>query len=103
MENNIMVQEEWVNKTEGYRTGNTGVYESFTSDKGELYKQLSREYGRCTGKVFIDQEGTSHAIGWVFEKRVKYDDSSENYLLETWVTLHQAQPKKTIEYKYLFI
>jgi hypothetical protein len=106
MKNNILINESWTNATEGYRTGESGVYETFTNDKGELYKLLVREYGRCISKVYIDsleESGDHKAIGWVFEKRVKYDDCNKTYLLETWVTLHKSEPVKTIEYKYLFI
>lgn len=57
---------------------------------GEVFRWSRSEYGRCTGKVYVDtsDRGTLH-VGWVFVKREEYSDwnSSETYLCETWVTL----------------
>jgi len=100
---NILISEDWINKTNGWTVGSSGIYETFTDDKGQLYKSLVKEYGRCTGKVYIDKDDTTLTIGWVFEKRVKYDDCNETYLQETWITLHEARPVTHTEYEYLTI
>lgn len=100
MENNILIEESWVDKTRGLRVGDSGIYETFTSDKGELYRSLQREYGRCISKVHIDTDNRVKSIGWVFEKKQKYDDVNEYYIQETWVTLHESQPTRTIEHHY---
>ena len=97
---NLFIQEQWVNATDGHSNGESGVYESFTDSPGELFRSCQREYGRCVGKVYIDGESGVQAIGWVFQKRMQYDDCKETFLLETWVTLHSAPPVKTIEYQY---
>jgi hypothetical protein len=34
---------------------------------------------------FYNTEFRSKAIGWVFEKRDKYENSDETFLRETWV------------------
>jgi hypothetical protein len=61
-----------------------------TIDQGGLYRYLAKEYGRCTGKVFIDTtSGEVRQKGWVFEKRAPYDDvPSETFLQETWVSIY---------------
>jgi len=54
----------------------------------QVFRFGQREYGRCTSKVYIDdRKGESHQIGWVFEKRQRYEDSDGTYTLETWLTL----------------
>lgn len=97
---NLWVQESWVNATAGHRIGDSDVYESFTDDKGELYRAFVREHGRCQGRVYIDKDGKAQAIGWIFVKRRQYDDCNESYLAETWVTVHNSLPVKTITYDY---
>lgn len=87
---NLWICESFVNATEGHRFGDSEVYETFTGDSGELFRFLRREYGRCTGKVHVDTEDGTKAVGWVFESRLKYEDVDETYLREVWVTLHDA-------------
>jgi hypothetical protein len=87
----LYVQESYINATKGYCYGDSPVYETFTDDRGVLYREMQREYGRCTSKVYIDDPeiGAPKAIGWVFQKRVPYaDDPNETYLREVWVTVH---------------
>jgi hypothetical protein len=65
---------------------------------------MVREYGRCTGRVYIDgADGKGLPIGWVFIKRKEYDDCKETFLQETWVTLHTAPDTVTREPHYLFL
>jgi hypothetical protein len=91
---NLLISETYINLDKGYRFGDSDVYETFTSDRGELYRSLVREFGRCTGKVYIDRENqTPQAIGWVFVKRMQYDDCNETYLREVWVTVHERKPE----------
>ena len=98
----LFIQETFINKTRNARIGETEVYQAFTDEIGKLYRDLVREYGRCRGKVYIDRVARAPmAIGWTFEKRVKYDDSPETYLREVWVSVHSAKPTKTIEYHYV--
>ena len=98
----LFVKETHVNRTEGYRLGDSGVYETFTDNTGRLFRSLQKEFGRCTGKCYIDMpDGSAKQIGWVFQKRQKYTDCNETYLAETWVTLHSAPPTRTVEYHYV--
>ena len=99
----LWINEDWIEvRDDGKRYGNgeSGVYETWATDPGKLYRFLQCEYGRCTGAVYHDIDGQSIKIGWVFEKRRKYDDCNETYLAETWVTLHDAPPTKTTQYHY---
>ena len=98
MSKNIYVQEEFVNESEGYRLGDSDVFESRFTSKSEAWKHYRREYGRCISKVYI---GEDKPIGWVFQKLVKYTDCNEKYLQSAWVTLHAAPPVRSIEYNYL--
>lgn len=90
---NLYMTEKYINKTEGYGFGDSGdePYETFSAFPGELYRASRNEYGRCTGKVYADREdGSTIHVGWVFEKKMTYDDfmSKETYIREVWVTLY---------------
>lgn len=96
----LHIQENYINKTEGYSFGESDVYETAYDNKGELYRSLQREYGRCASRVYIDTDKGAKPIGWVFEGRSKYGDSPDTYLREVWVTIHDAPPTRTIQYHY---
>lgn len=97
---NLYAQEEFVNLTKGHRFGSSDPYETFTDDKGELFRAMQSEYGRCTGKVYVDTDKGAKPVGWVFVSRQPYDDCDETYLREVWVTVHDAPPTRTTEYHY---
>lgn len=94
---NLWVEETWINADKGYGAGESGVYETYTDDRGELFRAMQKQYGRCVGKFYI---GDGVGVGWVFNKRTKYDDSPETFLLETWVAVHTGPPTRTVEYNY---
>lgn len=74
--------------TNGHVVGESGPYEPFTENRGALFRAYQNWYGRCTGKVYIDTKNQeAKPIGWVFQKRIPYRDSSRTCLHETWVTL----------------
>ena len=98
---NLYAEENRINRTRGWRYGDSGVYETSYETTGALYRAMRKEYGRCTGRVMIDDKGgRSKPIGWVFLKRDRYDDCNDTFLSETWVTVHTAPPTKTIKYQY---
>lgn len=103
----LHIREVYINKTENARFGDSGVYETFTDDIGKLFKSLQREYGRCTGKVWIsDEDGTAHQIGWTFEKVMLYEDARnkhDTYLREVWVELHENEPTVKVTNHFHFI
>ena len=81
--------------------GDTGVVESAYEDIGKLFRELQREHGRCTGKVFIDTKaGDRQHIGWVFEKKDEYTDTHESFIHETWITVHEDKPTVETTYDY---
>ena len=88
---NISIKETWVNRTKNYIVGETEYYESFTDNVGQLFRSLQKEFGRCTSKVYIDLPNEVNPVGWVFVKMVKYDDTDDYYLQETWVTVEQKK------------
>jgi hypothetical protein len=57
---------------------------------GELFRFSVREHGRCIGRVYVDTDDGTVATGWVFQKRVKYQDDDETYLHETWITVERV-------------
>lgn len=93
----MYIQERYVDKTDGYMFGESDIYEPYTDNVEELFRSLQRDFGRCSGKVYI---GEAQQIGWVFEKRMKYEDCNEYYLQEVWVTLHDDLPSHTTKYYY---
>ena len=99
----ILIQEEYVNATEGYLIGNNEPYESRYDTLGEVYRACVREFGRCISKVYVDGNGAAHPIGWIFQKTAHYEDTKEPFLQEVWVTLHTAPPDRHIAYHYLYL
>ncbi len=88
----IWLSEDYVDRSHGHSYGDCKPYETYFEDAeiGSLFLSLQREFGRCTGKMFIDRSGQVQHVGWVFEKRVQYSDCDEIYLREVWVTLYTA-------------
>jgi hypothetical protein len=87
----MLISETFVNLDREVRYSEVPPYEPFTDDLGELYRSLRAEYGRCTGHVYIDRaDAQPLAVGWVFVKRVPYDDCNKTYLREVWITCYQT-------------
>jgi hypothetical protein len=85
---NIYIQETWIDQKNKSIIGETDIYETFTDSKGKLFKALQNEYGRCISKIFVDEsDGKQKQVGWVFEKKQKYDDINEFFILETWIVI----------------
>lgn len=90
---NLWVDETWINTSENYFMGSSDAYETRHTDIGELFQAEQREYGRCVGKAWAEYEdGTSKQVGWVFQKRNRYDDSEETFLQETIVEVYTEKP-----------
>lgn len=102
----LYVQEEWfeIRGNKALGIGDSSVYETGMDSPADVYRYSMKQYGRCTGRLYIDgPSGNPIHIGWRFLKRTKYQDSNETYLQETWVTLHDGQPTRTISYDYHII
>lgn len=83
----MKIQISHVNRDKGY------IYSKYEEkldkqDRGCLFRRLSREFGRCSSKVYVG-EGTP--VGWVFEKKALYEDTRETYIMETWVTITEER------------
>ena len=95
----LQIHETWTEVREvgegslqAYGLGESGWYEPFTEDLGKLFKSLMKEFGRCVSKIYQDApDGVDDPVGWVFQKRAKYDDCNQTYLQETWVTHRQVK------------
>ena len=102
----MLIQEVFINKTEGYTIGNDGPYKSFTDNTGELFLSLQREYGRCVSRQYVDPD--AKPIGWVFQKKMRYEDAKTNkptdyYVLEVWVTLLDEPDMITTKRHYHYL
>lgn len=83
----MKIQISHVNRDKGY------IYSKYEEkldkqDRGCLFRRLSREFGRCSSKVYVG-EGTP--VGWCFEKKNRYEDTRETYIMETWVTITEER------------
>lgn len=83
---NIYIQETWVSQEDDVIIGESDTYETFTDNKGVLFRELQKEYGRCVSKVYVDDD---KQVGWVFQKKQKYDDCNKLFTLETWITIKE--------------
>jgi hypothetical protein len=99
----MFIMETSVNASEGYTFGDhvenieNTVLDGMT--RGEMFKWLQRENGRCISKVYV---GDGQACGWVFVKRDRYEDTGEVYLRECWITLlDKYDTRPHIEYATL--
>lgn len=87
----VFVRECAVNATEGYLMYEVDtpmretVWEEFP-ERGEFYRFCSREFGRCVSKMFVDDaNGEAIHVGYVFQKRERYEDTGDPFVRETWV------------------
>jgi hypothetical protein len=99
----IFVKETYVNLGKGHIIGDSGVYETNLDSASEVFTRSRKEHGRCTGKVYIDTDKGPRQIGWVFEKRGRYEDTGEPFLMETWVDLHESEPETILRNHYLYL
>jgi hypothetical protein len=98
----MLVSEVFINATKGHRFGESEPYEPYTDNIGELFRAMQKEYGRCTSAVYVETPaGPPQRVGWVFEKRMRYEDARGNdrerdyYTREVWVTLYDRFERKT--------
>lgn len=97
----LWIQETFINETKGYQFGHGPWIDSECETTGELFRQLSREYGRCISKVYV---GEGKPVGWVFEKRMEYDDAyriedkrERVYLRHVWVSVSTVDPRQPLK------
>lgn len=86
----------WINATEHYQRGSE-VYRlnelglATDASPADVYRHFLEYEGRCIGKVWIDHDRQPEPVhvGWIFQKRERYEDTGEPFLAETWVTLRE--------------
>jgi hypothetical protein len=88
---NLMARETYYNATDDYCIDQTGWYETFATDPGDLFRACRAEFGRCRSKVYAERPDGDVAVGWVFVKREPFVDSGDTYLRETWVEYRPAE------------
>lgn len=93
----LQVKETYVNRDTNIRFGETDWYETWTDDRGKLFRSLRSEFGRCTGKMYADTATeTLTDQGWIFLKRTPYggnslrSDAKDTYLQETWIQVREV-------------
>lgn len=91
----LFIKETYVNDTANAIFGDSmGWFEAFTDDIGTLFRDLQKEYGKAS-KMYRDlKDGGAEQIGWVFSKKMKYDDTKEFYIRSVWVELSSTKPEK---------
>lgn len=96
----LWIQESFMNETKGYRFGDGPWIDSECETVGELFRNLSREYGRCISKMYV---GEGQQVGWVFEKRCEYDDAyrindkkERTYIRHVWVSVSTTDPNQPL-------
>jgi hypothetical protein len=82
--------------------GDSKWHESFTDDKSKLFRNCQKEFGGCTSKIYLNipmgdgTYDTRDGLGWVFEKRTKYEDCNETYIQEVWCEISIIRPKSVV-------
>lgn len=66
--------------------------DTITLDMGRMFRSLQREYGACTGRVYVDRGDEAVPIGWHFTKKMRYEDTGEPYMRGVWVSLAVKHP-----------
>lgn len=99
---NLKVRETYLNETKGYVFGESEVMDAYAETTGEVFRNAQEEFGRCVSKMYRDvAEGPPIQVGWVFQKRMTYEDSrrpfAENdyYLREVWVEVFSEYETET--------
>lgn len=108
----LYLNETHISKNDDCIIGESGLVDSFfdTNDsKGYILDELKKEYGKVVSKVYIDKPVWNHFgyienyvpehIGYVFEKKMQYQDCKETYIHQVWVTLYNSNNCK--DYKFL--
>jgi hypothetical protein len=106
MADNLWIEESLTNEERNCLTYKSEVYESSWDTIKSLFKSLQKEYGRCTGKIYIDIDNgglvgiTTMSVGWVFAKKVKYSDCKEYFTQNAWITVHEKEPETHTKFFY---
>lgn len=82
----IEVKETFVNQANHTIFGENDWYESYCDTRAEQFRACQLEYGRCVSKMYRDDDKFAPLpVGWVFERKEKYEDCDDHYIREVWV------------------
>lgn len=91
----MRIKETYVNRTEGHIFGDSGWYKPWTDDRGELFRSLQKEFGRCESRVYIDTPTGAKPSGWVFARKDAYEGNPckghPSYIREVWVEVTEDE------------
>jgi hypothetical protein len=75
------------------------------SDLRSLYKDMKSEWGGRVSKMYRDlKDRDGIQVGWVFTKKMQYEDSKEWYVREAWVEVVKAsKPAQRAEFETVAI
>lgn len=93
---NLFICETFINVDKRAQFGRTGWHETNYVDTGGLYRHLRQEYGKATTMYADLMNGKSRKIGWVFSKRMRYEDARDPkdiYTREVWVEVSTVKPE----------
>lgn len=92
----LWIKETYVDATKNQTYSIVDWYETkFRNDElRPLLRSLSKGFGRIRSMWRDKPGGGRQQVGWVFEKRVAYDDSKETYLREVWVEVSIGDPRQ---------
>lgn len=89
----LMIRETYINQSEGWQIGDSGWYEPFTDNRGDLYRFCRKEWGACISRCYIDTAKGTIPVGWVFSRRERYEDArskADTYIREVWVEVQEV-------------
>lgn len=96
----LWITETYVDATKGGAYSVVDWYETRYKDDElrDLLRFSCKTYGRVRSMWRDKPGGGRHQVGWVFEKRVPYDDAKgpkDTYLREVWVEVSVGDPRQT--------
>jgi hypothetical protein len=83
----LWVAESFQDLDKGHIFGETAPYETYCAgnQRGRLFRDMQREYGRCASTVYAETAGKTVPVGWYFESKQPYTDTGKPYLRGVWV------------------
>ena len=88
-EEEAVLESTYLNATRGNLIGEESLplEDSVIDTVTDIYHFGLGQFGRCTGKVYVDAPSGAKHVGYVFQGLDKYEDSDETYLREVWISI----------------
>ncbi len=91
----IEIREVYLNATTNTIFGDSGGWiETWTRNRGQLFRSLQRKYGGCTSKMYRDAPGgDAVVVGWIFSRTDHHEGArrpytaDDRYVREVWVEI----------------